>query len=82
MKKSCPKGMTEEEFEKYDFKLFMKFVKAHKLKNPEELEALLEKLGNDYLHKWKFEELIKQEGIESEEEWQQFLLDNPVIPTF
>jgi hypothetical protein len=59
-KKTWTKGMTKEEFEKYDFKLFMKFVKAHKLKNQEELEALLEKLGNDYLLKWKFEELIKQ----------------------
>jgi len=74
--------MTKAEFEKYDFKLFMKFVKAHKLKNPQELEALLAKLGNEYLIKWKFEELIKQEGIESEEEWGQFLKDNPVIPTY
>jgi len=82
MKKSAPQGMTEAEFEKYNFKLFMKFVKAHKLKNPQELEALLAKLGNDYLIKWKFEELIKQEGIESEEEWHEFLHANPVIPTF
>jgi len=82
MKKNWTKGMTEEEFEKMDFDLFMAFVKAHKLANPKELEELLAKLGNDYLQYWKFKELLEREGIQSEKEWQRFLRDNPVIPTF
>ncbi len=82
MKKSAPRGMTKAEWEKRDFALHMAFVKAHRLADPEELEELLAKVGIDYLHKWKFKALIEQEGITCEEEWTQFLQDNPVIPTF
>jgi hypothetical protein len=76
------KGMTKEEFEELDFKLHMAFVNAHRLADPEELEALLDKVGIDYLHEWKFKALIEWKGITSQKQWEKFLRDNPVIPTY